>query len=72
MVISSFLRFVESEMFTSMNHSQSFFFLTCFVFFLQDEIGGLVDLKGTHEDIYDFAKEADIVVCCLSLNSETV
>ncbi|KAK7271394.1 hypothetical protein RJT34_27252 [Clitoria ternatea] len=30
-----------------------------------------VDVKGSHEDIYDFARKADIVVCCLRLNSET-
>ncbi|KAI9101477.1 hypothetical protein K1719_023959 [Acacia pycnantha] len=36
------------------------------------DVGDLVDLKGNHEDMYDFAKEADIVVCCLRLNSETV
>lgn len=32
----------------------------------------LVDEKGCHEDIYEFASKADIVVCCLSLNKETV
>lgn len=32
----------------------------------------LVDERGSHEDIYKFASKADIVVCCLSLNSETV
>ncbi|XP_014498721.1 uncharacterized protein LOC106759869 isoform X2 [Vigna radiata var. radiata] len=32
----------------------------------------LVDVKGSHEDIYDFARKADIVVCCLRLNNETV
>lgn len=31
----------------------------------------LVDEKGGHEDIYNFARTADIVVCCLSMNSET-
>ncbi|KAJ7982586.1 glyoxylate/hydroxypyruvate reductase HPR3 [Quillaja saponaria] len=31
----------------------------------------LVDEKGNHEDIHDFACKADIVVCCLSLNSQT-
>ncbi|KAM7266383.1 hypothetical protein ACFE04_004280 [Oxalis oulophora] len=31
----------------------------------------LVDEKGNHEDIYEFASRADIVVCCLSLNKET-
>ncbi|KAL9321569.1 hypothetical protein ACSQ67_009622 [Phaseolus vulgaris] len=31
----------------------------------------LVDVKGSHEDIYDFARKADIVVCCLRLNNET-
>jgi hypothetical protein len=32
----------------------------------------LVDEKGGHEDIHEFASKSDIVVCCLSLNSETV
>lgn len=32
----------------------------------------LVDEKGGHGDILKFASQADIVVCCLSLNSETV
>ncbi|CAI9285115.1 unnamed protein product [Lactuca saligna] len=31
----------------------------------------LVDEKGSHEDIYEFAKISDIIVCCLSMNSET-
>ncbi|XP_071701200.1 uncharacterized protein [Rutidosis leptorrhynchoides] len=31
----------------------------------------LVDEKGSHEDIYKFAKMSDIVVCCLSMNSQT-
>ncbi|KAJ6884599.1 hypothetical protein NC652_031566 [Populus alba x Populus x berolinensis] len=31
----------------------------------------LVDEKGSHEDIYKFAGESDIVVCCLSMNKET-
>ncbi|KAL8265657.1 hypothetical protein R6Q59_003001 [Mikania micrantha] len=31
----------------------------------------LVDEKGCHEDIYEFAKKSDIVVCCLTMNSET-
>ncbi|GMQ03013.1 hypothetical protein CsSME_00048989 [Camellia sinensis var. sinensis] len=31
----------------------------------------LVDEKGGHEDIHTFASNADIVVCCLSMNSET-
>ncbi|KAI3972819.1 hypothetical protein MKX01_019477 [Papaver californicum] len=35
------------------------------------DIGGLVDKKGGPEDLYDFAKEADIVVTCLLMNSET-
>ncbi|XP_052198030.1 uncharacterized protein LOC127804942 isoform X2 [Diospyros lotus] len=33
--------------------------------------GDLVDEKGGHEDIHTFARNADIVVCCLSMNSET-
>ncbi|RZC62636.1 hypothetical protein C5167_024412 [Papaver somniferum] len=36
-----------------------------------DDIGGLVDKKGGPEDLYDFAQEADIVVTCLLMNSET-
>lgn len=28
--------------------------------------------KGSHGDIYEFASKADIVVCCLSMNKETV
>ncbi|XP_021999009.1 hydroxypyruvate reductase isoform X2 [Helianthus annuus] len=31
-----------------------------------------VDEKGSHEDIYEFAKKSDIVVCCLIMNSQTV
>ncbi|EYU28234.1 hypothetical protein ABFS82_14G319100 [Erythranthe guttata] len=31
----------------------------------------LVDEKGGHQDILKFASRADIVVCCLSMNSET-
>ncbi|PWA83411.1 D-isomer specific 2-hydroxyacid dehydrogenase family protein [Artemisia annua] len=31
----------------------------------------LVDEKGSHEDIFEFAKKSDIVVCCLTMNSET-
>ncbi|XP_076953873.1 uncharacterized protein LOC143628088 [Bidens hawaiensis] len=30
-----------------------------------------VDEKGCHEDIFEFAKKSDIVVCCLTMNSET-
>ncbi|XP_038681640.1 hydroxypyruvate reductase isoform X2 [Tripterygium wilfordii] len=32
----------------------------------------LVDEKGKHEAMYEFASKADIVVCCLTLNKETV
>lgn len=32
----------------------------------------LIDEKGSHEDIHKFASKADIVVCCLLLNKETV
>ncbi|GMI92244.1 hypothetical protein like AT1G72190 [Hibiscus trionum] len=35
-------------------------------------IDDLIDKKGIHGDIYEFASNADIVVCCLSLNKETV
>ncbi|XP_022755953.1 uncharacterized protein LOC111303783 isoform X3 [Durio zibethinus] len=35
-------------------------------------VDDLVDKKGSHGDIYEFASDADIVVCCLSLNKETV
>ncbi|KAA8538707.1 hypothetical protein F0562_028312 [Nyssa sinensis] len=39
---------------------------------IQDGINdGLVDEKGGHEDVHKFASSADIVVCCLSMNSET-
>ncbi|KAL3634718.1 hypothetical protein CASFOL_021772 [Castilleja foliolosa] len=31
----------------------------------------LVDEKGSHEDVLKFASRADIVVCCLAMNSET-
>lgn len=31
----------------------------------------LIDKKGFHENIYEFAKEADIVIPCLNLNVET-
>ncbi|KAK1439517.1 hypothetical protein QVD17_05337 [Tagetes erecta] len=31
----------------------------------------LVDEKGSHNDIYEFARRSDIVVCCLTMNSET-
>lgn len=48
------------------------YFLTCPIFFLEDDVGDLVDVKGSHEDIYNFARKADIVVCCLRLNCETV
>ncbi|XP_043720111.1 hydroxypyruvate reductase isoform X2 [Telopea speciosissima] len=36
-----------------------------------DTINDLVDKKGGPEDFFDFASEADIVVTCLALNSET-
>ena len=35
-------------------------------------VAGLVDEKGTHEQRFDFAKKADIVVTCCSLSPETV
>ncbi|XP_071710587.1 uncharacterized protein [Rutidosis leptorrhynchoides] len=35
-------------------------------------LGNLVDVEDSHEDIYEFAKICDIVVCCLRMNSETV
>ncbi|GMI81690.1 hypothetical protein like AT1G72190 [Hibiscus trionum] len=35
-------------------------------------IDGLIDKKGIHGDVYEFASNADIVACCLSLNKETV
>ena len=37
-----------------------------------DSADELVDEKGSHEAIYDFASRADIAVCCLRLDSETV
>lgn len=30
-----------------------------------------VDKKGSHEDVYEFAKKSDIIVCCLTMNKET-
>ncbi|KAF6159664.1 hypothetical protein GIB67_029922 [Kingdonia uniflora] len=38
---------------------------------VNNSIDGLVDKKGGPEDLCDFAKEADIVVTCLALNSHT-
>ncbi|RDY07546.1 gyaR, partial [Mucuna pruriens] len=32
---------------------------------LRNDVNDLVDVKGSHEDIHDFARKADIVVCCL-------
>lgn len=32
----------------------------------------LVDERGNHADILKFASKADIVVCCLAMNSETI
>lgn len=37
----------------------------------RDDVDDLVDVKGSHEDMYDFARKSDIVVCCLRQNSET-
>ncbi|KAE9452219.1 hypothetical protein C3L33_15919, partial [Rhododendron williamsianum] len=37
-----------------------------------DTSDDLVDEKGGHEHIQNFASNADIVVCCLSMNSQTV
>ncbi|WVZ00842.1 hypothetical protein V8G54_026911 [Vigna mungo] len=33
---------------------------------------GKLSRVGSHEDIYDFARKDDTVVCCLGLNNETV
>ncbi|MED6132716.1 hypothetical protein PIB30_021542 [Stylosanthes scabra] len=38
----------------------------------RSNVDDLVDERGKHEDMYEFARKADIVVCCLHLNSETV
>lgn len=38
---------------------------------LNGYIDGLVDEKGSHGDAYKFAGMADIVACCLNMNSET-
>jgi len=32
----------------------------------------LVDKKGGPEDMYEFAREADIVITCMALTNETV
>lgn len=37
-----------------------------------DCVADLVDEKGSHNDIYKYATMADIVVCCLNMNRETV
>lgn len=37
-----------------------------------DVASELVDSKGSHADIHKFASIADIVVCCLGMNHETV
>lgn len=37
-----------------------------------DDNDALVDKKGGPENLLDFAREADIVVTCLTLNHETV
>lgn len=37
-----------------------------------DGVDGLVDRKGSPQEIYEFAGEADIVVTCLTLYPETV
>ena len=37
-----------------------------------DSVADLVDEKGSHNDIYKYASMADIVVCCLNMNRETV
>lgn len=34
-------------------------------------VDDFVDEKGSHGDVYTFASEADIIVCCLSMNAET-
>ena len=44
----------------------------CSVLFVEGNVDNFVDERGNHEDIYNFARKADIVVCCLRLNSETV
>lgn len=37
-----------------------------------DEIDGLIDKKGGPENMHEFASEADIVVTCLTLTTESV
>ncbi|XP_051192155.1 uncharacterized protein [Lolium perenne] len=36
------------------------------------DLDGLVDKKGGPEDMYEFAREADIVITCMTLNNESV
>jgi hypothetical protein len=36
------------------------------------DLDGLVDKKGGPEDMYELAREADIVITCMTLNSESV
>ncbi|CAN0928170.1 Glyoxylate reductase, partial [Linum grandiflorum] len=39
---------------------------------LHSNVHDLVDEKGSHKQIHEFASKADIVVCCLCMNKETV
>jgi hypothetical protein len=36
------------------------------------DLDGLVDKKGGPEDMYELAREADIVITCMTLNNESV
>ncbi|RYR55815.1 hypothetical protein Ahy_A05g021690 isoform C [Arachis hypogaea] len=38
----------------------------------RSNVDDLVDERVNHEDMYEFVRKADIIVCCLHLNSETV
>ncbi|KAL1292501.1 hypothetical protein HN51_053098 [Arachis hypogaea] len=38
---------------------------------IRSNVDDLVDERVNHEDMYKFVRKADIIVCCLRLNSET-
>ncbi|XP_015967829.1 uncharacterized protein LOC107491502 [Arachis duranensis] len=38
---------------------------------IRSNVDDLVDERVNHEDMYEFVRKADIIVCCLHLNSET-
>ncbi|CAN1235544.1 D-3-phosphoglycerate dehydrogenase [Linum perenne] len=53
-------------------HSNGDSSFQCFTASNGDTMHDLVDEKGSHQQIHEFAGKADIVVCCLCMNKETV